>query len=260
MGGEIRVDSQLGKGSIFRIEIDIEECTEGAALKKEPRRVEKLRPGQQVVRVLIADDKDDNRTLLAQMLESVGFEIREVANGEQAVRAFENWHPDLILMDTRMPVMNGYEAIKQIRSSAGGGAPRIVSVTASAFGEDRENAIEIGADDFLGKPFSEDVLFDKIKVLLGVEYVYTDARPPLNPEPDGADVLFKEKVAALPDTLINRLHHAVLSADLDRMLDIIHQIEKHDVAVAGSLRRLAENYEYSALMERTTGQEKEDLQ
>jgi PAS domain S-box-containing protein len=261
MGGEIRVSSQLGKGSIFRFEIEIKECTEGAAKKeKAPRRVEKLRPGQQAIRVLIADDKDDNRTLLAQMLEIVGFEVRAVVNGEQAVREFENWHPDLILMDTRMPVMNGYEAIKKIRSSADGDKPGIVSVTASAFGADRESAIKIGADDFLGKPFREEVLFDKIKDLLEVEYVYTTASLTLNPEADGADALFKEKVAALPEALIDQLHHAVLSADLDRMLEIIQQIEKHDAAVAGSLRRLAENYDYHALLELTAGQEKDGLQ
>jgi PAS domain S-box-containing protein len=258
MGGDIHVSSQLGKGSIFRFEIDIGKRTDGAVEKKpESRRVEKLRPGQQMFRVLIADDKDDNRTLLTQMLGRIGFEIREVVNGEQAVQEFEKWHPHIILMDTRMPVMGGYEAIKRIRESVAGKTVKVISVTASAFGEDRKKALEIGADDFLGKPFREEVLLEKIKVLLPIEYVYADDPPAPIPEPDGAGDLFPGKVAALPEALINRLHNAALSADLDRMLEIIHQIEKHDIAVAGRLRRLAENFEYQKLLEITVAQDEE---
>jgi PAS domain S-box-containing protein len=257
MGGDIRVSSQPGKGSIFRFEINIE-GREGAAEKRaESRRVEKLRPGQQPFRVLIADDKADNRILLAQMLERTGFTIREVANGEQAVEVFEEWHPHLILMDTRMPVMDGYEAIEKIRSGAGGKDVKIVSVTASAFSDDRKKAIGIGADDFLGKPFREEVLFEKIKVLLAVEYVYAENPLVLKPEPEGAGALLKEKAAALPEELINRLHYAVLSADLDLMLELISQIGIQDTATAGSLRNLAENFEYRKLLEITARTEKE---
>ncbi|MDO8754337.1 MAG: ATP-binding protein, partial [Anaerolineales bacterium] len=166
MGGDISVSSQFGKGSLFRFEINIEEGQEGAMRKKaESHRVAGLQPGQKIRRVLIADDKDDNRVLLSQMLGRIGFEVREVVNGEQAVQEFKKWRPHMILMDTRMPVMNGYEAIKRIRSSVDGKKVKIVSVTASAFEEDRKKAMEIGADDFLGKPFREDVLLEKIKAL-----------------------------------------------------------------------------------------------
>lgn len=257
MGGEILVSSQLGKGSLFRFEIDVEQCTESATKQTPgPRRIEKLRTGQQAFRVLIADDKDDNRTLLAKMLERVGFEIQEVVNGEEAVRQFERWQPDLVLMDTRMPVMSGYDAIKQIRSSPCGGKPKIISVSASAFDEDRAYAIKIGADDFLGKPFREEVLFEKIKTLLALEYVYADAEPTPNPASSPATALLDEKLAALPVALIDRLHQAVRSADMDRMLEIIRQIEKHDAAVGRSLRELAEVYDYDALLKHTAQQER----
>ncbi len=252
MGGDMIVHSQPGKGSIFRFEINIEEGRKGTMRKKEtPRHVTGLRPGQQIIRVLIADDKEDNRALLSQMLERLGFEPREAVNGEQAVQEFEKWQPHIILMDTRMPVMDGYEAIKRIRASAGGEKVKIISVTASAFAEDRKEALGIGADDFLGKPFREEVLLEKIKALLAIEYVYADESSALTPEPDDADAVLKEKTAALPETLIHQLHDATISADLDRMLKLIHQIEKHDVSVAGQLRSLAENFEYQKLLEMT---------
>jgi PAS domain S-box-containing protein len=252
MGGEITVSSQVGKGSIFRFEINIEEGREVDLGKKAlARRVESLRPGQQMIRVLIVDDKEDNRELLSRMLGKIGFDVRESVNGEQAVQEFEKWRPHLILMDTRMPVMDGYEAIKQIRKSDGGKKVKIVSVTASAFEEDRKKALGIGADDFIGKPFREEVLLEKIKVLLAIEYVYVMESAAVKPEQDGANDVLKEKVAALPETLIHQLHNATLSADLDRMLELIHQIEKQDAATAGGLRSFAENFEYQKLLEIT---------
>jgi len=252
MGGDISVSSQLGRGSIFRFEITIQEGREEALIKKvEAHRVAGLRPGQETRRVLIADDKDDNRVLLSQILERTGFEVREVANGEQAVQEFDRWRPHLILMDTRMPVMNGFEAITCIRSRDHGKQVKIVSVTASAFDEDRTKAMEIGADDFLGKPFREEALLDKIKTLLAVDYVYDDEPATAKPAKDAAGDVLTGKIAVLPAPLIDQLHEATLSADLDRMLELIQQIEKLDAAIAGSMRRLAENFEYQPLLEMT---------
>src|SRR5438477_138805 len=117
---------------------------------------------------------EDNRQLLAQLLAPVGFEIRLATNGAEAVLEFDEWRPHLILMDFRMPVMDGHEAIRRIRARAGGKDPKIIAVTASAMDENRQELIEIGADDFLSKPFREIQLFQKIHTLVGVEYVYAE--------------------------------------------------------------------------------------
>jgi len=254
MGGEINVRSQPGKGSIFRFEINVEEGREGAlAAKAETRRVAGLPPGHKIFRVLIADDKDDNRLLLSKMLERIGFEVRAVVNGEEAVREFEQWRPHLILMDMRMPVLNGYEAIQRIRSGAGGNQVKIVSVTASAFDEDRKTALEIGADDFLGKPFREEVLLEKIKELLALEYVYADEPAALPPTKESAGewLQWKAKAAALPEALVRQLREATRAADLDRILEIIRQLEPQDARVAAKMRTLADNFDYQKLLEMT---------
>ena len=253
MGGDITINSRLGKGSIFSFEVNLAEGKEGALAKKgELRRITGIQLGQDIPRVLIADDKEENRLLLSLMLGKIGFEVREVANGEQAVREFGNWHPHLILMDTRMPVMNGFEAIQRIRSSVGGNKVKIVSVTASAFDEDRKKAIEIGADDFMGKPFREEVLLEKINKLVTVDYVYADEPSAPDSETAAVDEELKEKAAAIPDPIMSLLHEATLSADLDRMLEIIQQIEQKDAAVARGLRRLAEGFDYQTLLSLTT--------
>jgi CheY-like chemotaxis protein len=252
MGGDISVSSQLGKGSIFCFEINLDERHEGAMVQSaETRHVTGLASGQTPCRVLIVDDKDDNRMLLSQMLGRIGFEVLDAINGAEAIRECARWKPHLILMDTRMPVMNGFEAITRIRSNAEGKDVKIISVTASAFDADRDKALEIGADDFLGKPFREEALLEKIKALLGLEYVYADEPVLLSHESNAGDWM-KTKVEALPEALVAQLHAATVTADLDRMLALISQIERHDPVVAGKMRSLAEGFAYQKLLEITT--------
>ncbi len=124
--------------------------------------------------MLIVDDVEDNRELLVQFLGPVGFEVRLACDGEQAVEEFDRWRPHLILMDFRMPVMDGREAIRRIRAAPGGEEPRIIAVTASALDENRQELLGIGADDFIGKPFQEAELFQKIQAHLGVEFLYAE--------------------------------------------------------------------------------------
>src|SRR5215213_676846 len=99
-------------------------------------------------------------------------------------------------MDFRMPVMDGHEAIRRIRAAAGGGDPKIIAVTASAMDDNRQELMEIGADDFIGKPFREAELFQKIHAHVGVEYVY--AAPPAAAAEEGADELTPESLAGWP--------------------------------------------------------------
>src|SRR5688500_2120299 len=111
MGGDVTLSSQVGKGSVFVIRLPLKQRDAQALHAQDiPRRVLGLESGQTTCRVLIADDLEDNRQLLAQLLGPVGFEIKLVVNGAEAVLEFEQWSPDLILMDFRMPVMDGHEA------------------------------------------------------------------------------------------------------------------------------------------------------
>ena len=95
------------------------------------------------------------------MLESVGFEVKAVANGLQGVNLWREWQPRLIWMDIQMPVMNGYEAIAQIRKEEAQLSPPkskptvIVALTASVFKEDREKIIAVGGDEVVHKPFAD---------------------------------------------------------------------------------------------------------
>ncbi len=248
MGGDITVSSQVGRGSVFVIHLPLKEGEAQAVQTKDnPRHVLRLQPGQATCRVLIADDIEDNRQLLAQLLAPVGFEIRLATNGAEAVQEFEEWRPHLILMDFRMPVMDGHEAIRRIRAMAGGEDTKIIAVTASAMDDNRQELMGIGADDFIGKPFREAELFQKIHAHVGVEYLY--AEDPTAAAQEEAAELTPESLAGWPQDLIDPMREAVITADLDELLARIQEVEARDPRIAQGLRRLAEGFQYQKLLD-----------
>jgi PAS domain S-box-containing protein len=244
MGGDITLSSQVGKGSVFVIQLPLKEGDAQAVQATEkPRHVLGLQAGQATCRVLITDDIEDNRQLLAQLLAPIGFEVRLATNGAEAIHAFEEWRPHLILMDFRMPVMDGHEAIRRIRAMDGGKGPKIIAVTASAMDDNRQELMEIGADDFIGKPFREEELFQKIHRHLSVKYVYAE------PGHEAAPELAPQSLVGWPKDLINPMREAVITADLDQLLARIQDVEARDPAIAQGLRRLAEGFQYQKLLD-----------
>jgi CheY-like chemotaxis protein len=198
MGGAIAVESTLGQGSCFRFEIAVMVAVPVPFEKVVPvQRVLSLNPGEPSYRILIVEDHRENRQLLVELLQPVGFEVRVATNGEEGVDVWEEWHPHLILMDIRMPIMDGYTAIRQIRArefkQAFGTAPpyleavapvgseadtnaaastKIITITSNAFEEDRIAILSMGCNDFISKPFQEEMIFTKLAEHLGVRYIY----------------------------------------------------------------------------------------
>jgi CheY-like chemotaxis protein len=150
-------------------------------------------------------------------------------------------------MDFRMPVMDGHEAIRRIRAMASGADVKIIAVTASAMDENRQVLLGIGADDFIGKPFQEAELFQKIHAHLGVEYVYAE-EPAAAAQEEAAEIT-PESLARLPRDLIHPMREAVISADLDQLLAKIQDVEARVPRLAQGLRHLAERFEYQKLLD-----------
>jgi CheY-like chemotaxis protein len=242
------VNSQVGRGSNFIIQLPLKEGEAQAVQAKDnSRHVLSLQPGQATCRVLIADDIEDNRQLLAHMLAPVGFEIRLATNGVEALQEFEEWRPHLILMDFRMPVMDGHEAIRRIRGMAGGEDTKIIAVTASAMDENRQELMGVGADDFIGKPFREAELFQKIHIHVGVEYHYAD--DPTAAAQGEVSELTPDFLVDWPQDTIDSMREAVITADLDQLLATIQEMETRDPRIAQGLRRLAESFQYQKLLD-----------
>ena len=248
MRGDITVTSQVGVGSIFRVDVPIEEgqADEAEEEPDEPR-VTALAPGQDEIRILVVDDIESNRELLRKILEPVGFRVREATDGREAVDLVESWRPNLVVMDMKMPVMDGYEATSRIKASPRGDETVVIAVTASAFEEDRQAVLDSGADDFLRKPFRDHELLAMIRTHLGVAYVHespVDAAPVPGDEPDG---LTREALGGLPKELVAQMEEATLNGYMGQLNALIDQVGEYDLRVSQALRELADHYEYDAL-------------
>ena len=242
MDGSIEVDSELGKGAMFRVRIPagIAEEADIKAHESKPSVIG-LALGQKALRILIVDDHPENRVLLKALLEKVGFSILEAENGKEALEVFENESPDFIWMDMRMPVMDGYEAARQIRRRPGGDKLPIVAITASAFRSQRPEILASGCDDMVFKPFREHEIFETMARFLEVKYVYEepdDAAAPI----DGSD-LTADMIAELPTELIQELDKTTLVANREAILEVVERIAEHAPDMAVLLRSLVQNFE-----------------
>lgn len=251
MGGDLTASSAPERGTVFSFIISVDEGNEEQSQTKvSSLRVIGLLPGPQKNKVLIVDDLEINRRLLASFLDATGFESRQAANGLEAVEIFRQWAPDIVLMDMSMPIMDGFEAIRRIRSSPAGVDAVIIAVTASAFADEKDKTKECGADDHLGKPFKEADLFELIRVHAGVEYRYEEQEAVDGAEaPMDLDTLKKQISAGIStELLLGQLRDATISADLDTLNAILDEVAKTAPDLALKLREIAASYEYDLLL------------
>jgi two-component system cell cycle response regulator DivK len=116
--------------------------------------------------ILVIEDHEDNRRIVRDLLTSAGYEVLEAINGKEGVTAAEAHHPELILMDIRLPDFDGYEATRRIKANPNLSAIPIIAVTSYALSGDDEKAFEAGCDAYVTKPFSPRELLAKIREYL----------------------------------------------------------------------------------------------
>jgi len=245
MNGDIKVSSEEGKGTVFTFFVEIEEGDSEIVEVVSPKRVLSIKNREGSYRVLIVDDNSDNLKVIVSLLELVGFEVYTAINGKDAVAKFEENNPDLILMDIRMPVMDGYEAISQIRNSEKGVFVPIVALTASAFEEDHSKIEKCDIQAVLRKPFREHELFSVIGEILNINYLY-DEEELMDKVPEYQEASgLEEDVKQLPDDLIEKMKEVVAVADLDSLITLINQIDKKQSQFINILLFHANNFDYS---------------
>ena len=208
----------------------------------------RLLPGQPACRVLVVDDQQENRDLLERMLAPIGFELRTANDGAEAVALCKEWLPRLAILDLRMPVMDGFEATRRIRAEHGSTA-KIIALSAGVFAENRQMALDAGADMFLGKPFQEGDLLERIKKLTGVDYVYRDveSEKPSAMSESEAKLPTAVQIGQLPAELVKQLSEATILADYDQMLALVNMMAAHNETISRQLRQLVERFDYITL-------------
>jgi signal transduction histidine kinase/CheY-like chemotaxis protein len=248
MGGEITVSSEVNQGTIFRFNIQAQASKASLIEAQKPtQRVIGLEPNQQEYRILIVDDRLENRQLLLKLLEPIGFKVKEATNGQQAIEMWQSWQPHLIWMDMRMPVMNGYEATQQIKSHLNGQATVIIALTASTLEEEKAVVLSAGCDDFVRKPFREEVIFEKMAQHLGVRYVYEENLS-ASTNLANLDKLTAEALAMMPDEWLEELSYAAGVVNNQLIAQLLTQIPQEQQNLAQNIQKQVDNFDFDRLM------------
>ncbi|MEG5116543.1 ATP-binding protein [Microcoleus sp. A2-C5] len=249
MGGDISVKSELGKGTIFSfyIQVKLGQKTHSKITGEYPRVVA-LAPGQLSYKILTVDDKSINRQLLIKLLSPLGFEVKEASNGQEAIAIWDEWEPHLIWMDMRMPVMDGYEATKYIKSTTKGNATAIIALTASVLEEEKAIVLSAGCDDFVRKPFTEHIIFDALAKHLGVKYIYAETISPVLDDTETRP-LTSEDFICMPQAWITQLYEAALEANTNLVLQVVGEIPQTETRLIKSLTKLASQFKFEQILD-----------
>ena len=203
---------------------------------------------------MIAEDNSDNHQLLFEILSEVGFKTIQAYNGQEAVEKWREYKPDLVLMDMQMPVMNGYQATREIKSTTEGkNTTIIIAQTSNAFNEDKKLIMSLGCDDFISKPFQEQILLEKVAYHLGVKYTYSNEKQDLEPENLPIQIT-PESLAFMSDKWRFQLHQIASTCNKKDILKILAEIPEDNSSnsqVKQYLMSLANKFLFDVIVDLT---------
>jgi CheY-like chemotaxis protein len=249
----MQVTSQPGVGSIFAFNIQVHPAEPtGRESHRATRRIIGIAPGQPAYRILIIEDEWTNRNLLLKLLQPLGFDVREATNGADGISVWEASQPDLILMDMRMPVMDGYEATRRIKATLACKAPVIVALTTSNLEADRARILAAGCDDIVQKPFHEHTILDMLTRHLGVRFIYEEAstascangQPPQHASSTELHAALRE---TLPTEWLQQMHLAARIGNIDQMHCLLEEIKPQHLALAEEVANLVQNFRFDQI-------------
>ncbi|MEG5000724.1 AAA family ATPase [Microcoleus sp. B4-D4] len=240
-------------GTTFKFDIPVG-IADGSAIQNEPynRRVVALAPKQPQYRILVVDDKDDNRQLLVKLLKPLGLEVQEATNGIEALEIWDSYSPHLIWMDMRMPVMDGYEATKRIKSTIKGQATAVIALTASVWEEEKAVILSAGCDDFVRKPFPTQAIFEIMAKHLGVSYIYQEQELPSPPSNvTGEPLNLTYLLTAMSKKWLIKLHEAALEADSELVSQLLEEIPEFQALELQTLRGWVNQFQFDKILDFT---------
>ncbi|MEG4802044.1 response regulator [Microcoleus sp. ARI1-B5] len=250
MESEIFVESNPGVGSRFWFDLNLPFASD--TVDSTPVRSSDRIVGYQGKRqkILVVDDRWENRSVIVNLLEAIGFEFAEAADGQEGLEKAVEFQPDLIFADLVMPRMDGLALIRQLRQLPLFQSTIIIAVSASVFDADRQNCLESGCNDFLAKPIQAKDLLNKIKSYLNLSWICQQeasgenftAAFPLASSPEEMSVPPREELLIL--------HEAAQSGNVEGVeQEVIRlkQLNPQYSFFAARVQELSEDFEYEAI-------------
>ena len=249
MGGNITVTSEVNQGSTFSVTLPVESVSEMAVKLRETRKVIGLAPDQPSYRILIVEDRWENRLLLRNLLDTLGFKIREADNGQKGISVWQEWHPHLIFMDLQMPIMNGLTATQHIKAHDLNSETVIIALTANVFTKQRSEILAAGCDDFITKPFKEEIIFEKIAQYLAVTYLYEE-----EVSSDFNSLFTPQKITSKNLDIMSeqwkyQFGEAALQLDSELLKKLTTEIPQEFQFLRTSLENKIENFDFDQILE-----------
>jgi len=269
MGGKLRVESVLGQGSSFLVILNLP-IIQGATIAttdkpliigyqrkvegnqgKESAQEEQLNSSFTIhhspFTILVVDDRWENRTMLVNLLNPLGFEVQEAEDGIDGIFKARKLHPDLIVMDLMMPKMDGFEATRQIRQTPEIKEIPIIAASASVFESHQKESLKAGCNDFVDKPIKDDELFKLIDKYLNLQWIY-EYHDNLTPNAQTNEPAFASLSVEQSTTLLE----LTMSGDIAGIVEFAEQLEQSDTQFApfaNKISTLANDFELEKLQE-----------
>ncbi|MEG4999251.1 hybrid sensor histidine kinase/response regulator [Microcoleus sp. B4-D4] len=253
MSGELKVESTLGRGSIFSFELELLAVDNPAQNNKYyPKNIKGFKGAHK--KILVADDRWENRSVLIHLLEPLGFEIIEATNGQDCVNKALEFQPDCILIDLVMPVMDGFEAMRQIRKLPQLQNVVAIGTSASIMEAEKQESLAVGCNAFIPKPIRAEELLNCLQVHLGLEWICEELQYP-NAESEvfhNQSQIQREEIIAPPAEQINLLFELAMMGDLggiQKQAEKLAQLDIKYVSFANHLNQLVKSFEEEKILE-----------
>ena len=245
MDSDLTVESTMGEGARFGFTVSLPPA-------KSQIRTESTEVWSQVrhlasafsVKALVADDVAENREILQGMLADIGVEVESVEDGQQALDRLATFHPDIVFLDIRMPVLDGMEAMRQLRQDERWQSVKVAAISASVLEHERQEFLSSGFDAFIDKPFRFERICACLAELLGVEFEYGEAEEATTGVADWSHL-------SLPSDLHDRLREAAELYSVTEMEDYLREVEElgeEHRQLAAHLRDLKQGHDMESIL------------
>ncbi len=262
MEGDIKVESTPSVGSKFTFDIQVGvACSKATEINQTSPQIIGLAASQTQYRILVVDDRPESRLLIIKILSPLGFSVKEAADGVEAINQWEEWKPHLILMDMRMPIMDGYQATKIIKAKQQEAISNncivnktvVIALTANVFEEQRSEIIEAGCDDLINKPFPTEILLEKLNQYLGVNYLYQEENSSQQTIAESTEIYtpdnLREKLSQMPPKWVSEVRQSAAQCSDNLIFQLLEQIPSHNTELITVLQCFAENFQFDKILE-----------